>query len=131
MATIFVVSGPSRGFRFHLEPEPITVGRDEACDVQIVDDLVSRRHMRFKPDQTTGGYEVSDLGSSNGVYIHEDRIEQAILKDGDLITIGDSKLLFTTQDFEDGDSALSYFKLRGQRGRSTIIRSVNDPGDEE
>ena len=36
MASILVVSGKSKGYYFPQKEQTLTVGRDEACDVQIL-----------------------------------------------------------------------------------------------
>ncbi len=122
MASILVVSGKSKGYYFPLKEQAVTVGRDEACDVQILDERVSRRHMQLRCDDGAKSYYASDLQSANGVFVNGQKISQeSPLTDGDAITIGESKLFFSTRNFLDSDEALSHFKHRGERGKSTLI----------
>ncbi|MHC4415844.1 MAG: FHA domain-containing protein [Planctomycetota bacterium] len=122
MASLMVVSGKSRGYYFPLEQGTVIVGRDEACDVQVLDEMVSRRHMKVRFDADSRSYRSEDLQSANGVIINGQRIsEETVLTDGDTIMIGESKLFFTVKDFLDGESALMHFKHRGERGKSTLI----------
>lgn len=101
----------------------MTVGRDEASDMQVLDEMVSRRHMQIRYDKPAGTYKVADLNSANGVFINGQRITGEIeIADGDTILIGESKLFYSTNDFLDGDSALMHFKQRGERGKSTLIQ---------
>ncbi len=121
MASILVVSGKSKGYYFPLKEQTVTVGRDEACDVQILDERVSRRHMQLRCDEAKS-YYASDLQSANGVFVNGQKISQeSPLADGDAITIGESKLFFSARNFLDSDEALSHFKHRGERGKSTLI----------
>ncbi len=123
MASILVVSGKSSGYYFPLEERTMVVGRDEECDIQVLDEKVSREHMRVRFDEESKRYRVSDMKSTNGVVINGQPIsEERELKDGDTITIGQSKLFFSVKDFLDADAALSHFKHRGERGKSTLIQ---------
>ncbi len=61
-----------------------------------------------------------DMGNTHGVYVNHSRIHQATpLSDGDEILLGQISLLFTTEDFEDRESALSHYKKVGERSRQT------------
>ncbi len=71
-----------------LDPASIvTVGRDIDCDLLADDPSVSRHHARIasRPD---GAYEVEDLGSTNGTWVHGVRVSRAVLCDGDLVQLG-------------------------------------------
>src|SRR5205814_4119527 len=69
-----------------LGAEPTLIGRASECQVQTQDALVSRRHARIIWD---GGYWIEDLGSSNGVYIAGDRIQQRTpIRPGDEVRCG-------------------------------------------
>ncbi|MHC4992440.1 MAG: FHA domain-containing protein [Planctomycetota bacterium] len=121
MASLIIVAGKSRGHFFHVVPPQIVVGRDEQCDIQVIDELVSRRHFEVRCEEGKETYELVDLKSSNGTFIADEKIDQRDLKDGDVISVGDSKILFTTQEFPDRDTAMNFFKIRGQHGKSTLI----------
>ena len=89
---LVVQRGPQPEQVFELHRELITVGRDIANTIVFSDPEVSRRHLRMH--LTDSGYEVVDLGSTNGTYINQVRIhEQRSLYDGDLIGLGDTVLL--------------------------------------
>jgi DNA-binding winged helix-turn-helix (wHTH) protein len=63
------------------------MGRDADSSVRLVSSTVSRRHARMviKGDRAT----VEDLGSTNGTFVNEQRIDSvASLKDGDQIRLG-------------------------------------------
>ncbi len=123
MASMIVVSGKSRGFYLALREGTLTIGRDEASDMQVLDEMVSRQHMQIRYDKPAGTYKVADLNSANGVFINGQRITGEMeIADGDTILIGESKLFYSTKDFLDGDSALMHFKQRGERGKSTLIQ---------
>jgi pSer/pThr/pTyr-binding forkhead associated (FHA) protein len=98
------------------------IGRDEALLIQILDDLVSRKHMQIRFDKETSRYHALDMKSKHGVFINGRRISQeTVLAEADQILIGETTLLFTDQDFDSRESALSHFKKVGERMRPTHI----------
>lgn len=54
---------------------------------------VSRRHVEFRrgPD---GRFSVADVGSLNGTYVNRERIDSAVLSNGDEVQIGKYRLVF-------------------------------------
>jgi pSer/pThr/pTyr-binding forkhead associated (FHA) protein len=67
------------------------IGRSTACQLALDDAMVSRRHARLVIDD--GGARIEDLGSSNGVYVNGERVDESRkLEAGDQLTIG-SQLL--------------------------------------
>jgi pSer/pThr/pTyr-binding forkhead associated (FHA) protein len=121
MASILVVSGPSEGLYQPLGKRTTVIGRDEACPLQVVDDRVSRKHIQVRYDEGTGNFIALDMKSSNGMYVNGRKIEGEIdLRDNDEIQIGNSKLVFSTQDYPDKAAAMNAYKQRGQKMRPTI-----------
>jgi pSer/pThr/pTyr-binding forkhead associated (FHA) protein len=72
--------------------EQLVAGRSADCDIQLGQDEVSRRHVRFerKGDQ----YEVIDLGSVNGTFVNGRRIDRQLLAIGDVVTVEGFQLTF-------------------------------------
>lgn len=121
MASLVVLVGKSRGSCFTLEARPMVAGRDEACDIQVVDEMVSRRHLEVAP-LDGDRFQLTDLGSANGVFINDRRIaESAVLHDNDVIVIGESKLLYTLREFESDQAAMMFFKRRGEHEKNTLM----------
>ena len=120
MASIFVMTGNQKGDYYPLGRRTNVVGRDEALLIQILDDRVSRKHMRIGFKAESGRHYVADMNSRHGVFVNGNKItEETVLNDGDYITIGGTGLLFTEKDFDDHESALSHFKKVGERERPT------------
>lgn len=69
-----------------LEQPRIVVGRDDGCGVVIRDASVSRQHAVI--ERTEGCYTVTDLGSTNGTCVNEQRVRSALLQPGDRIRFG-------------------------------------------
>ncbi len=122
MASIIVVNGKSRGNYLPLRAGTVTLGRDEDCDLQVQGEAVSRRHLMIRGQKSSNRFVAIDAGSANGVFINGRRIErETLLSDHDVIVIGESKLLFTVEDFLDREGALNFFQ-RGEEGKSTVVR---------
>ena len=122
MASIIVVSGKSRGNYLPLKNEPSIIGRDESCAMQVLDDLASRQHLEIRYNDADGTYIVVDLDSVNGVLVNGSQIDsQQSLLDNDTIVLGESKLLFTVEDFLDREAALNFFH-RGEHGKETLMQ---------
>jgi pSer/pThr/pTyr-binding forkhead associated (FHA) protein len=122
MASIIVTSGDHQGDYYPLGHRTNVVGRAEALPIQILDDLVSRKHMQIRYNSEENQYTAADMSSKHGVFINGKRItEEATLVDGDEIFIGQTRLLFTEKDFDDRESALSHYKKVGERSRPTRI----------
>ena len=122
MASIIVTSGDQKGEFLPLGRRTNVIGRAEALPLQILDDLISRKHLRIRFDEITKKYHAEDMESRHGVSINRRKIAvRTALTDGDEILIGQTSLLFTEQDFEERESALSHYKKYGERMRPTRL----------
>jgi len=122
MASIIITSGQEKGNFYPLGQRTNVIGRAEALPIQILDDLVSRRHMQIRYDKDKKQYYALDMKSKHGVFINSGKIiKETVLVDGDEILIGQTALMFTEKDFDDRESALSHFKKVGERSRPTHI----------
>lgn len=71
----------------------IKIGRASDNDIVIPDVLASRHHAFLVP--TAGGTEIIDARSINGTFVNGARVESALLRDGDVVTIGNIDLVFS------------------------------------
>ncbi|TDJ58016.1 MAG: FHA domain-containing protein [Planctomycetota bacterium] len=125
MGTILIVAGRDRGSYYPLSAPTTVIGRDESCEIQIVDEMISRRHTQIscREEQDVKRFFITDMQSANGVFVNGRQVsEETELNDGDTIKIGESKLFFSTKRFRDLDTAMTYFKQRGQQDKGTIVR---------
>lgn len=74
--------------------EGITLGRGHDNSVVLSDLLASRLHARIRPS-AGGGHEIKDLGSLNHTFVNGAIVDSARLHDGDVVTIGKSRLAFS------------------------------------
>jgi ABC transport system ATP-binding/permease protein len=70
-----------------------TVGRAKTNSVVVEDALASRVHAALVSGPA--GLEIRDNNSSNGTFVNGTRITAAMLRDGDVVTIGNTDLLAT------------------------------------
>jgi pSer/pThr/pTyr-binding forkhead associated (FHA) protein len=68
-------------------PSSITViGRRGDCDLRIPLMAVSRRHCQL--NQNEDSVKIRDLGSRNGTYVNDERIDEATVRAGDYLKVG-------------------------------------------
>jgi pSer/pThr/pTyr-binding forkhead associated (FHA) protein len=122
MASIIVISGDSKGRYLPLGRRTNVIGRAESLPMQILDDMVSRKHLRIKYDENTNQHYAEDMESKHGVFVNNKKItDQTLLKDSDEILIGQTTLMFTDKDFDNSESALAHYKKAGERQRPTMM----------
>ena len=77
---------------YRIRSGKMIIGRTVDNDVQIESRFISRHHAQIVSDQTRS--IVEDLNSTNGVFIRAQRLKHQTLVDGDIIQIGEHKLLY-------------------------------------
>jgi hypothetical protein len=82
------------GDQHALEPPGLVLGRGTEADLRINDPGVSRRHaeIRVMPGERGPQASVIDLGSTNGLVVNGSKVQQAALRDGTRITIGNTTM---------------------------------------
>jgi hypothetical protein len=74
----------------------VTIGRAPSNDISLPDRAVSKRHAVV--GRVKGQTIVKDLGSQNGTFLNERRIDRAVLASGDKLRIGEVTLRFFQED---------------------------------
>ena len=90
---LVVRKGPQPGDIILLELDVITMGRDPISDIPLEDAEVSRHHAKMT--LRDGGYELQDLGSTNGTFVDGKRLEgePVLLSPGQVIMLGSNVTL--------------------------------------
>jgi serine/threonine protein kinase len=102
---LVVVEGPDVGRAFSVDDgQKLTIGRGEKSDTRLDDATVSRVHCEVARHGNT--VTISDLGSSSGTLVDGHKVDQAEIKSGSLIQIGDS-LLRLTLPKTDGETTMA------------------------
>jgi len=90
------IAGPLQGSIFALAGERVTIGRDSSNEIWAADSFLSRRHCALK--STGAEFSIHDLGSHNGTRVNGIPVKEQKLAHGDQISVGDSLLLFLTDE---------------------------------
>lgn len=85
---LIVLSGAHVGRVVPLTHASTVLGRDDSCELQLMDPGISRRHAEVVRT-SDGCYKICDLGSRNGTYANNHRLaDEHALTDGDRLQIG-------------------------------------------
>lgn len=74
------------GGSVELKKPDLIVGRHSGADIRLILPDVSRRHCRFT--FATGNWRITDLGSTNGIFVNGEKVTETVLKPRDLVRIG-------------------------------------------
>lgn len=110
-----VEEGKDAGVILAIGERPVTVGRETGCELRLTDTAASRRHFRVLPD-ASGQLQLEDLGSANGTYVNGQRVKKVLLRPGDVIEMGCTKL-----------RVLSESELVGTLRQRTMLATELDP----
>lgn len=122
MATLVVLEGPGKVVQFPLTEALVSIGRDDTCTFQVLDPLVSRKHLQVKLDPLLGKHVAGDYRSAHGVFINDKQIVlDTVLHDGDRIRIGQTTLMYLSTDHPDAPSAVAAAKKKGEWKRTTLL----------
>ena len=93
--TLVVTAGPLTGTKITLGEQPILIGRADDSTLVLTDDFASSRHARLT--NRGGQWYVEDLGSTNGTYLDQQRVQGPLLVNpGVPIRIGQTALELRT-----------------------------------
>jgi pSer/pThr/pTyr-binding forkhead associated (FHA) protein len=85
-------SGPNKNERLAIHQGSVLLGRGPEAHIRLDDEEVSRKHAVI--EETGEGVVLSDAGSTNDIMVNGKTVKKAVLKDGDLITLGNTKLRY-------------------------------------
>jgi DNA-binding NtrC family response regulator len=87
-----IVAGPEKGVARESTGAELTIGTAPQNGLVLHDPAVSRHHCVITA--TPRGFHVRDLGSTNGTFLADHRVESAYLEDGAILGVGESRLVF-------------------------------------
>lgn len=88
---IKIIEGFTAGKEMIIGNEELIIGRSEG-NLILNENIVSRKHaVIYKLDDS---YFIEDLKSTNGTFINNYRVTKSVLKSGDIIKIGNTKMHF-------------------------------------
>lgn len=122
-AELVVVKGNDRGAFVRLQGVT-TVGRSSRADLTLDDTKASSIHARLSPLPENGLVLLEDQGSTNGTFVNDERIESVPLRNGDLVKIGRTLLVFRDQPAQ---VRLEDIELIGGGSSDMIRRQKSSP----
>ena len=100
--TITVPEKTPQPYRFQIDRQSVTLGRGSENDIAIDCGSISVKHAEML--RVEGGYELRDVGSTNGIKLDGERMDVIRLRSGLGVKLGDVSFDFLLSDEELGDS---------------------------
>ena len=80
----------------HIRDNSFIIGRDDRCSYTIHDAAISRRHANI--ELVESNYVITDLNSTNGTFVNEQRITSHPLRAGDRVRLANHIFKFLSSD---------------------------------
>jgi Nif-specific regulatory protein len=121
-ARLEAVSGPLKGKLFPLIHDEISIGRDPANEISLLDSLVSRRHCVIR--KNANEFRLVDLESRNSTFVSGVPVRDRVLAHGDHIRVGNSILVFqgAGDDSTSGNAPLQFDATPAPSAATVILR---------
>ncbi len=102
-AAISIISGPEAGSgytrgEYVLEWESVSLGRGPGVDFAIDDPCMSRKHAVL--ELGGNGFQIRDLGSTNGILVNGSPVQITELKHGDRFELGEHTFEYSVEALE-------------------------------
>jgi two-component system, cell cycle response regulator len=128
VAGVVFISGPMMGNRADMASGRLLIGRSETADLTIPSGQVSREHCVIQmldiqnPLTNQPMFEIVDLGSTNHTFLNDRQVSKHLLKDGDLIRVGESTMKF----FDAGSVEANYQKKLVELAVTDALTGLNN-----
>lgn len=90
--SIKILTGQDEGESFNFYKKSIVIGRTK--DLWLKDKSVSREHAIVELTGP-GTFKIKDVGSQNGTFINDERVQMATFREDDVVRLGDTALGFS------------------------------------
>ncbi|NIP38359.1 MAG: FHA domain-containing protein [Candidatus Dadabacteria bacterium] len=104
---------------WRIDKDRITIGRDDTNDIVLNNPTISRQHAEISV--SNGLVSIKDLGSSNGTYINNVKMDEVTLDVGDEIIVG--KYMIKVKSANSLDPALDLSFQSAEEGKSTDVET--------
>ncbi|BBA34413.1 FHA domain/GGDEF domain protein [Methylocaldum marinum] len=91
-ACLIMIRGPDVGRRIVLNRDEMVLGRSKSADAQIEESAVSRKHAIIR--RRDSAFIIEDQNSKNGTFVNMKKTMVCVLRDQDLIGIGNTVFKF-------------------------------------
>lgn len=82
-----LMGGPRRQWRVPITGETFRIGRQWGLDLILNAEAVSKHHAEIRHEG--GRLHLRDLGSTNGCFVNQERVQEAQLHEGDILAFAD------------------------------------------
>lgn len=139
--TLRIIDGADQGKIYENVSLPVTIGREPMNTIQLNDERVSRYHLKIQ--YTENHLDLVDVDSTNGTRVNGEPVRCAILRMGDIISLGGTLILVGSRqdirqrlvEMENIDLSKGVFRNAmedyEQDGNSPVMRELSLVGGEE
>jgi len=92
-AVLRITEGTGKGKSVEITSS-LTIGSRPDSDLRLEDPTVSRKHAEIS--RTAEGFLLQDTGSTNGTFLNGVRVDRAYLRDGAVVTVGETSMVYST-----------------------------------
>ena len=117
-----VVSGPNRGQIGAADGTELAIGTAPGNHLVVTDPTVSRHHAVITA--TANGFQIRDLGSTNGTCLAGYRVDSAYVESGALVQLGETSIRFDALDERVTHTLSDREEFGDVLGQSTAMRKV-------
>lgn len=82
----------SQGEVYEMRKAQTTVGREPSCDITLNETTISARHAELSFQR--GQFIIRDLGSTNGTFVNDTKVDQSRLESGSKLRLGRVEFVF-------------------------------------
>ena len=95
---VTIVSGADEGRTIRIDQEALIVGSDDGCGLVLHDRSAAARHVHLRPLRT-GAVMLNDLDldPARGAWVGGERVDCAILRGGEELQLGDTRLVLASE----------------------------------
>jgi pSer/pThr/pTyr-binding forkhead associated (FHA) protein len=112
-----------RGQRVPLVGQRLVAGRGAQCEIRLSDELASRNHFQLR--STPAGWQIEDLGSTNGTFLNSRRLPPGVpvpVALSDRITVGHTTFVMQRSAASRQPSAISDPRIAESPDRRMAVR---------
>ncbi len=121
-ARFVVTKGRDDGKEMVLQAPLVTIGTLPENSLVLTDPTVSRKHASV--EETSGGYVLRDLGSTNGTFLDSVRVREGYIQAGSVIRLGQTEMVFSPLEERIENLRSSSDRFGGLIGASLPMREV-------
>jgi transcriptional regulator with GAF, ATPase, and Fis domain len=122
-ARLLAISGLLTGTTRPLVDGQLSIGRDQANDLCLMDTVVSRKHCAIR--QAGEQYEVVDFDSHNGTFVSGVPVRRRAVGHGDTIRVGNSEFVFLIHEGETVENSRTYLSDLSPVSELSTVRIEN------